>query len=76
MRESQSIKKGYLTVDGVKKKLPKYYLEHLRKFDPETFDKISNMRFDFASKKPIESEQRKKEKEHAQKKLTDTKKRI
>lgn len=76
MRGSNSIRKGYLTVDGVKKKLPKYYLEWLRKNEPETYDRISNLKFDFMSKLPVETAARKRQKEFAQKKLTDTKKRL
>lgn len=76
LRNSESIKKGYLSVNGVRKKLPKYYLEHLRKTDPETFDKLANMKFDFMNSLPKESYTRKKQKEKAQKKLTDTKKRL
>lgn len=76
MRGSDSLKKGYLSVNGVKKKLPKYYLEWLRVNDPDAFDYVSNLRFDFASKKPAESRLRKEQKEKAQKKLTDTKKKM
>lgn len=74
MRDSASIKNGFLTVNGVKKKLPKYYLEYLRKTDPDAFDKIQNRKFEFMKEKPQESPLRKKQKEEAQKKLTDTKK--
>lgn len=76
MRESNSIKKGYLSVNGVKKKLPKYYMEHLRKNDPETFDYLSNMKFDFMNSKKPESRLRREQKENAQKLLTDTKKKL
>lgn len=76
LRGSDSIKKGFLSVNGVKKKLPKYYLEWLRLNDPETFDKISNLKFDFHKSQPSETSLRKKQKEIAQKKLTDTKKRL
>lgn len=76
LRDSESIKKGFLSVNGVKKKLPKYYLEHLRKNDPEAYDKIQNMKFDFMNSKPKETTLRKKQKEEAQKLLTDTKKKL
>lgn len=76
MRGHQSLKKGYITVNGVKKKIPKYYLEHLKVSDPDTYEKIKNDRFDHASKKTPESPLRKAQKEEAQKKLTDTKKRM
>jgi len=76
MRDSASIKKGYLSVNGVKSKLPKYYMEWLRKNDPNTFDHLSNLKFDFMKSLPKESELRKRQKEEAQKKLTDTKKKM
>lgn len=76
LRGSKSLNKGFLSVNGRKTKLPKYYLEWLRKNDPDSFDYISNLKFDFMSKKPKESPLRKKQKEFAQNKLTDTKKRI
>lgn len=75
MRGSDSLKKGFLTIDGVKKKLPKYYLEWLRLNDPDTYDKIQNLKFDFQSKKEVESDLRLEQKTQAQKALTDTKKR-
>lgn len=76
MRGTTSIKKGYLTVSGVKKKLPKYYMEWLRVNDPDTFDHISNLKFDFMVSKPKESPLRKAQKEEVQKKLTDTKRKL
>lgn len=76
MRDSDSIKKGYLTVNGVKKKLPKYYKEHLRKTLPRTYEEISERSFNYASRKPKETQKRKQQKEFAQKKLTDTKKKL
>ena len=76
LRGSKSLHKGYLSVNGVRSKLPKYYLEWLRVNEPDIFDEITNMRFDFVSSLPPESALRKEQKEFAQKKLTDTKKRI
>lgn len=76
MRDHVSLKKGYLTVNGVKQKLPKYYLEYLRINDPDTYDKIQNLKFDFMSQKEPESELRRQQKEEAQKRLTDTKKKL
>lgn len=76
MRDSDSLKKGYLSVNGVRKKLPKYYMEYLRKNDPALFDHLSNLRFDFAASKPVESMTRKQQKEIAQKLLTDTKRKM
>lgn len=76
LRDSKSLKKGYLTVNGVKKKLPKYYLEYLRLNDPDTYDHIQNLKFDFMSTLEVDSPLRKKQKEETQKKLTDTKRRL
>lgn len=76
LRGSRSVHKGYLTVNGQKKRLPKYYLEDLRKNDPEAYDRIQNLKFDFMSTKPKESRLRKEQREFAQKKLTDTKKKL
>lgn len=76
LRSGSSLKKGFLSVDGVKKKLPKYYLEWLRINDPDTYDFIQNLKFDFMSKRPKENPKRMRQKEFAQKKLTDTKKRL
>lgn len=76
LRESNSIKKGYLTVNGVRTKLPKYYIEHIKLHDPRCAEALSDRKFNHASRKPRESELRKKQKENAQKKLTDTKKKL
>lgn len=76
MRGTDSIKKGFLTVNGVKKKLPKYYMEWLREHMPDTYDYLSNLKFDFMLQKPVESPLRKKQKEEAQKRLTDTKRKL
>lgn len=76
LRGSESLKKGFLTVNGVKQKIPKYYMEHLRENDPHLFEVLSDKKFDHASKKPSETRLRKQQKENAQKKLTDTKKRL
>ncbi|QXP08155.1 MAG: replication initiator protein [Arizlama microvirus] len=74
MRGTNSVKKGYLTVDGVKKKLPKYYLEDLKKNHKNSYEQITQDRMDHALSKKPESELRKKQKENVQKRLTDTKK--
>lgn len=76
LKDSVSIKKGYLSVNGVRKKLPKYYLEHLKKTDPATYEKLADAKFDFMNSLPKETALRKKQKEEAQKKLTDTKRRL
>jgi len=76
LRGSSSLRKGYLYVNGSKKKLPKYYLEWLRVNEPDVFDEISNMKFDFFNSKPKETEFRRQQKENAQKLLTDTKRKM
>lgn len=76
LKGSESLKKGYLTENGVKKKIPKYYLEDLKKSDPETYEKIKDSKFDFMSQMPIDSPLRKAQKEEAQKLLTDTKRKL
>lgn len=75
-RDSQSLNKGYLTVQGVRKKLPKYFLEYLKKNRPEVYEKIQDRKSQFQSSLRKPSEQTLREKEFAQKKLTDTKKRL
>lgn len=76
LRGSHTLNKGYLYVDGLKKKIPSYYLEDLRKNDPEKYDKIQNLKFDFMETKEKESHARLQQKENAQKKLTDTKRKM
>lgn len=76
MRNSESLKKGYLSLNGVKKKIPKYYLEDLKTSNPELYAEIKDKKFDFAMSQPKESALRRKQKERAQKMLTDTKKKI
>lgn len=76
MRDSDSIKKGYLTVNGVKKKLSKYYDEHLKKNQPRLHESLADSRFEHAKNRPKESQLRKQQREFAQKKLTDTKKKL
>lgn len=76
MRGSPSLRKGFLSVDGVRKKIPKYLMEDLRKNDPELHDHLANLKFDFMQAQPAETELRKKQKERAQKLLTDTKKKL
>ncbi|AXH77214.1 MAG: replication initiator protein [Microviridae sp.] len=76
LRESESIKKGFLSVNGVRTKLPKYYLNWLKENEPNVFAKIQDKKFDFMSNRPKETSLRKKQKEDAQKKLTDTRKKL
>lgn len=76
LRNSQSIRKGFLSVDGKKTKLPKYYLEHLKKNDLDSYHKISESKQDYMLSRPKESELRRKQKAAAQKALTDTKRKL
>lgn len=76
IRETNSLKKGFLSVNGVRTKLPKYYSEHLKKSDPRTHEAIADRKFDYVSKLPRETILRKAQKEEAQKMLTDTKKKL
>lgn len=76
LRGSNSIKKGYLSVNGVKTKLPKYYQNFLQINDPQTFEKLKQQKFDIMVARPKETSLRKKQKEEAQKKLTDSKKKL
>lgn len=76
MRDSESLKKGFLTVNGVKTKLPKYYQEHIRKTDRDLHEFLADKKADFALKKEPETALRKMQREEAQKLLTDTKKKL
>lgn len=76
MRESRSIKKGYLSVNGVRTKLPKYYQNFLQIHDPATYERLKDARFEVAINKPKETSLRKKQKQEAQRILTDTKKKL
>lgn len=76
LRGSDSLKKGFISVNGVKRKLPKYYLNWLKENDPQTHAKLQDKKFDFMQTLPKETQLRKQQKEYAQKLLTDTKKKI
>lgn len=76
LRGSPSLKKGFLTVNGQKKKIPKYYLEDMRKNDRDTYEKISDKKFDFMKSIPSESPLRLRQKENAQRKLTSPKRKL
>lgn len=76
IRDSESVKKGFLTVNGQKKKLPKYYMEWLRLNNPDLFDKLKQKKLEFMQSLPKEDRLRREQKENAQKLLTDTKKRM
>lgn len=76
LRQSQSLKKGYLTNSGVKQKIPKYYMEDLKIHDLPTYEILKNAKADFALSKKPETKLRKQQKEEAQKRLTDTKKKL
>lgn len=75
-RDSSSIRKGFLVTNGVKSKLPKYYLEYLKKTDLPKFLEIQDKRATFALERPKESAKRREQKEEALKLLTDTKRRM
>lgn len=76
LRGSKSINKGYLTVNGVRTKLPKYYLEHLKRENPREHERLSDARYDFACSRPKDSSLRLEQREEALKLLTDTKKKL
>lgn len=76
LRDSNSIKKGYLSVNGVRTKLPKYYQNFLQTHDPETYEKLKDQRFEIMLSRPKDSALRKKQKTEAQKLLTDAKKKL
>lgn len=76
MRQHQSLKKGFLTNNGVKQKIPKYYMEDLKKYDLETYEILKDSKADFALKKAPETKLRKAQREEAQSLLTDTKKKL
>lgn len=75
-KDSDSFRKGYLTVNGQKTKIPKYFMEHLKNNNLSLYTQIKDSNFDFNSRKEYESSLRKKQKEEAQKLLTDTKKKM
>lgn len=76
LRGAETLSKGYLTVNGVKTKLPKYYLEDIKKNNPRLHERISDSRYDYAISRPKESALRLEQKEQTQKLLTDTKKKL
>lgn len=76
MKAHPSLKKGFLSVNGVKQKIPKYLMEDLKTSDPSLYEELRNLKSDYALAQPIETELRKKQKETAQKLLTSAKKRL
>jgi len=76
LRGSDSLKKGFLANDGVKQKIPKYYMEDLKKSDPRLYEAIKDKKHDFAASRPIETRLRKQQKEEAQKLLTNAKRKL
>jgi len=48
LRQSQSIRKGFLSLDGKIKALPKYFLEYLKTTDPRYYEELKNQRHDHA----------------------------
>lgn len=76
LRGSASLKKGFLTVNGVKQKIPKYYMEDLKKSDPALYEALKDSKSDYALARPVETELRKKQKETAQRLLSSAKKKL
>lgn len=76
MRDFDSLANGFISVDGKRKKLPKYYLEYLRKHKPDVYDRIQNLKFDFMSRTPKESRERLRQKEIFHNSLTDRKRKL
>lgn len=59
LRNSKSIRKGFLSLDGKIKALPKYFLEYLKNTDPRYYEELKNQRADFAaSRKKISQKER------------------
>ena len=59
MRNSASVRKGFLSVDGVPRALPRYFLEYLKDNDPRFYEELKNQRFDHAQRQPIISQDEK-----------------
>lgn len=75
MRDSPSIRKGFLSVDGVPRSLPKYFLEYLKNTDPRFYEELKDQRFDHAQTRPTRSGSEKQRLELYFKELQSTKKR-
>lgn len=52
LRESPSIRKGFLSLDGSIRALPKYFLEYIKNTDPRWYEELKNQRYDYASSLP------------------------
>lgn len=75
LRNSPSIRKGFLSVDGVPKALPKYFLTYLKDTDPDWYEELKDQRFDHAQRQPIISEKEKNRRDAYYKNLQNLKKR-
>ena len=75
MRNSASVRKGFLSVDGVPRALPKYFLEYLKNNDPRFYEELKNQRFDHAQRQPTISQDEKNRRNAHYKQLQSAKKR-
>lgn len=57
LRDSQSIRKGFLSLDGKIKALPKYFLEYLKNTDPRFYEELKSQRHDHAVNRAKMSQQ-------------------
>jgi len=76
LKNSDSLNKGYITCNGVKFPLSKYYMDHLKENAPDVFAKLKQKNLDYISNQPIQSEQELKMREEAKNYLTDTKRKM
>lgn len=75
MRDSDSILKGFLSVDGIPRALPKYFLEYLKNAQPAFYEQIKDQRFDHAQRQPVVSRDEKERRDAHYKMLQKTRKR-
>jgi len=76
LRGSESLKKGFLSVNGVKQKIPKYYMNDLKKNQPEVHEILKDLKSDFALAKKPETQLRTMQREEAQRLLTNARKKL
>lgn len=75
MRNSVSIRKGFLSVDGVPRSLPPYFLNYLKNVDPRFYEELKAQRFDYAVQQAKISQQEKDRRDAHFKMLQSQKKR-
>lgn len=75
LRESPSIRKGFLSVEGVPRSLPKYFLEYLKHTDPKFYEELKQQRFDHAIRQPVLSAEEKNRRDAVYKKRQSLQKR-